>query len=81
MTMKLGLIAGLTALWLSCGCATTARPKIISADRELRRVKAGQPFQSAIDGWFVPDALWLELNEALQRELDRGRGLSPVVVE
>jgi hypothetical protein len=30
-------------------------------------VRAQQALVSPIPGWFVPDALWLEINEALEK--------------
>jgi hypothetical protein len=61
------LIAGCLMLSSGIACTATAKPKIISADREIKRVKAAKPFTSAIDGWFVPDALWMEIGEVLDQ--------------
>lgn len=49
-----------------CSCAHV---KIIPADKALRRVKANAPFSATVDGWFVPDARWLEINDALAGKL------------
>ena len=66
LATKLPLVmsAALIAIWLmtSIGCASY---KVISQDRLVRRVEAGQAFSAPVDGWFVPDARWLEIREAL----------------
>ncbi len=51
----------------SSGCASY---KIISADRNLIRLRSNQAFTTAVDGWFVPDARWLEINQALSDQLE-----------
>ena len=50
------------------GCAMQ-RYAVLSSDRAVLRLKAGQPFNPEHDGWFVPDATWQELNEALADKL------------
>jgi hypothetical protein len=64
-TTKLLLISA--CMMLSFGCAT-AKPRVISSDREIKRIYPNKPFVSPIPGWCVPDALWLEINEALEKE-------------
>lgn len=48
--------------------------KVIASDREVRRVLANEPFKPAIDGWFVPDAQWIEIRNAIS---DKIRDLEP----
>jgi len=55
------LVLGLS-LSLLTGCA---HYRVISADKTVRRLKANETFLAPSDGWFVPDARWLELREAL----------------
>jgi len=50
-------------------CAGCTHYKVISSDRTIRRVKADQPFRSSTDGWFVPDARWLEIRDALANRI------------
>lgn len=47
---------------LMTGCASY---KVVSEDREVVRVKAGQSLKVEHDGWLVPDATWLDINRAL----------------
>lgn len=61
---KTGLMLALMICFCSC-----AHVKVIPADKALRRVKSGAPFIAPVDGWFVPDARWLEINEALAGKL------------
>src|SRR5438477_7219588 len=49
------------------GCA---HYKVIEADKTVRRLKAQQPFIAPSDGWFVPDARWLELRNALSDKIE-----------
>ena len=44
--------------------------KVIEADKTVRRLKAQQPFIAPSDGWFVPDARWLELRNALSDKIE-----------
>src|SRR2546423_14216343 len=60
------LLLGLS-LCLLTGCA---HYKVISADKTVRRLKAQQLFTAPGDGWFVPDARWLELREALAEKIE-----------
>lgn len=63
--MRPQLIAALMMSWLSgAGCASQ-HYQVISEDKVIRRMKAGQAMTPAVDGWFVPDARWIELNEAM----------------
>lgn len=50
------------------GCAHYT---VVSQDREVRRLKSHMTFEPPCDGWFVPDATWLELNTALGIELNK----------
>ena len=52
-------------------CAGCAHYKVISSDKTVRRIKANEPFRSPIDGWFVPDARWLEIRDALADQIDQ----------
>lgn len=56
--------AALIGAWLmTCsGCATY---KVVSQDRAVRRMEAAKPFIPPVDGWFVPDARWLEIRQAI----------------
>jgi hypothetical protein len=65
LTIPLLLIVGL--IIGSSGCVG---PTVISADRELHRLKSNQTFHPEFDGWFVPDSLWLDINDALGDKLD-----------
>src|SRR5438552_7324269 len=49
------------------GCA---HYKVIEADKTVRRVKAHETFTAPVDGWFVSDARWLELREALADKIE-----------
>jgi hypothetical protein len=51
-------------------CAGCTHYKVISSDKTVRRIKANEQFRSPIDGWFVPDARWLELRDALTDRID-----------
>lgn len=52
-----------------CGCHTTV-VRIIPADRTVERVKGGRTYQPSVDGWFVPDATWQEINYMLGEKLN-----------
>ena len=52
-------------------CAGCAHYKVISSDKTVRRIKAHEPFTAPIDGWFVPDARWLELRDALSDKIQQ----------
>jgi len=60
------LLIGLS-LFLLTGCA---HYRVISADKTVRRLKALDTFLAPSDGWFVPDARWLELREALADKIE-----------
>ena len=64
-TMKLLPIALSMLIWTSC-----AHYKVISADKTVRRLKAMDTFKAPFDGWFVPDARWQELREALADKVE-----------
>ena len=65
-TMKLLPIALSMTIWTGC-----AHYKVISADKTVRRLKANDAFKAPVDGWFVPDARWLELREALADKIEQ----------
>ena len=64
-TIKLLPIAASMLIWTSC-----AHYKVIDADKTVRRLNAQQAFKAPGDGWFVPDARWLELREALADKIE-----------
>jgi len=49
---------------------TKLAPIALSSDRIVRRIKADETFRAPIDGWFVPDARWLEIRDALAERID-----------
>jgi hypothetical protein len=63
MTTKKLLTFALTTLLLSSGCVRTIP---ISSDRQVHRMKAGMALTPTVDGWFVPDVVWIELNAAAE---------------
>ena len=63
--MKLLLIAA--SMTISTGCA---RYKVISADRTIHPLRAGETWKAPVDGWFVPDARWLEIREAIAGKIE-----------
>ena len=63
--MKLLPIAASMLIWTSC-----AHYKVIDGDKTVRRLKAHDQFAVPSDGWFVPDARWLELREALADKIE-----------
>ena len=65
-----------TAL-LMMTCAGCAHYKVISSDKTVRRIKAHEPFTAPIDGWFVPDARWLELRDALADKIQHLESSGP----
>ena len=58
-------------------CAGCAHYKVISSDKTVRRIKANEPFTAPIDGWFVPDARWLELRDALADKIQHLESSGP----
>ncbi len=52
-------------------CVGCAHYKVISSDKTVRRIKANEPFTAPLDGWFVPDARWLEIRDALSDRIDQ----------
>ena len=63
--MKLLPIAASMLIWTSC-----AHYKVIDADKTVRRLQVNEPFRPACNGWFVPDARWLELRQALSDKIE-----------
>ena len=64
-TTKLLPIALLMTIWTGC-----AHYKVIDADKTVHRLKAQQAFTAPVDGWFVPDARWLEIREAIADKIE-----------
>ena len=64
-TMKLLPIALSMTIWTGC-----AHYKVIDADKTVRRLKAQDKFTAPVDGWFVPDARWLEIREAIADKIE-----------
>lgn len=65
ITMKLLPIVLSMTIWTGC-----AHYKVLPSDKTLHRLKAGQPWTPSVDGWFVPDARWLELRQALADKIE-----------
>lgn len=51
------------------GCAGRKQYVVIPADREIKRVEASKPFTAAVNGWFVPDARWIEICRAIAEKV------------
>ncbi len=49
------------------GCA---HYKVISQDRQIVRLQTSKPFTPSIDGWFIPDARWLEIRQAIADKIE-----------
>ena len=64
-TTKLLPIALSMTIWTSC-----AHYKVIDADKTVRRLQANETFKPSCNGWFVPDARWLELRAALADKIE-----------
>ena len=52
---------------LLTGCA---HYNVIDGDKAVRRLPAHSQFLAPSDGWFVPDARWLQLREALADKIE-----------
>ena len=63
--MKLLPISLSMLIWTGC-----AHYKVIDADKAVRRLQANEPFRPACNGWFVPDARWLEMREAIAEKIE-----------
>jgi len=63
--MKLLPISLLMTIWTGC-----AHYKVIDADKAVRRLQANDPFKAPCNGWFVPDARWLEIREAIADKIE-----------
>lgn len=59
------LLLSLCASMTSCAHSTI---RIIPSDKAVTILKQGQAITAPNDGVFVPDALWIEINEALLRK-------------
>jgi len=56
----------LMCVWTQ-GCAHYT---VVAQDREVRRLTHQKMFEPPVDGWFVPDATWIDLNVALGNKLN-----------
>ncbi len=56
-----------SSLLILTGCA---HYKVISADKTVHRLVAQKPFTPPVDGWFVPDARWLQIREAIADKIE-----------
>jgi hypothetical protein len=65
IAMELALIA--VWMMISTGCA---HYKVISADRTIHPLRAGETWHAPVDGWFVPDARWLEIRQAIAEKIE-----------
>jgi hypothetical protein len=65
VTMKLLPIALSMTIWTGC-----AHYKVIDADKTVRRLNAHDQFTAPVDGWFVPDARWLQIREAIAEKIE-----------
>ena len=63
--MKLLPIALSMLIWTGC-----AHYKVIEADKTIHRLKANETFKAPSDGWFLPDARWLELRQAVAEKIE-----------
>ena len=61
------LLLGILLAALLPGCT---HYKVISSDKTVRRLQANEPFTPACNGWFVPDARWLEIREAIAEKIE-----------
>jgi hypothetical protein len=62
---KLLPIATLMMTWTGC-----EHYKVISKDRAIHPLRAGETWQAPVDGWFVPDARWLEIRQAIADKIE-----------
>ena len=46
-------------------CAGCTHYKVINSDKVVRRITAEESFRAPVDGWFVPDARWMEIRDAI----------------
>lgn len=60
----LPLLLSLPIVGLMPSCASP-NYAVIDADKAVIRAPKLKSFTPSIDGWFIPDARWLEINEAL----------------
>jgi len=65
MTKRLPIALSML-IWTGC-----AHYRVMDADKTVRRLKANETFKAPSDGWFVPDARWVELREALAEKIER----------
>ena len=52
---------------ISTGCA---HYKVISAERAIHPLRVGETWKAPVDGWFVPDARWLEIRQAIAAKIE-----------
>lgn len=69
---RMALIALSMLTWTGC-----AHYKVIDGEKVVRRLKAHETFIVPRDGWFVPDARWLELREALAERIEQLEKTTP----
>ena len=55
------------SMLISTGCA---HYKVIDADKTVRRLQANETFKPSCNGWFVPDARWLQIREAIADKIE-----------
>jgi hypothetical protein len=63
--MRLLPIATSIMTWTGC-----EHYKVISSDRTIYPLRAGERWQAPVDGWFVPDARWLEIRQAINQKIE-----------
>lgn len=63
--MRLLPIVAWMMIWTGC-----ARYKVISADRAIHPLRAGDAWVAPVDGWFVPDARWVEIRQAITDKME-----------
>jgi hypothetical protein len=59
-------------------CAGCTHYRVISSDKTIHRIRAHDSFSAPVDGWFVPDARWLEIREAIAARIDELETADPV---
>ena len=61
------LLPFVALLLIASGCV---HYKVIDADKAVRRLQANDTFKPTCNGWFVPDARWLEIREAIADKIE-----------
>ena len=62
---QLLLMAAWMTTWTGC-----THYKVISADRTVHPLRVGETWKAPVDGWFVPDARWLEIRQAIADKIE-----------